>query len=487
MPEAARRVSIVGLGKLGAPLAAALANRGLTVVGVDARWEVVQALGAGSPPVDEPGLPEALAAAAGRLSATDDAQEAVLRTEVTFVVVPTPSDESGAFSLELAQDAFREIGRGLRRKDGWHLVVLTSTVLPGATRHALVPLLEEASGKRCGQGFGVCYSPAFIALGSVIRDFLNPDFVLVGESDSRAGDALEALYREVLQNGAPIRRMSLENAELAKIGVNTFVTTKIAFANMLADLCERIPGGDVDVVTEALGLDRRIGPSYLKGGLGYGGPCFPRDNQALVFLARALGTSAPLAEATDRSNQDLALRVVTRLRQTAQAHRSVAVLGLAYKPGTPVIEASQGVWLARALARAGARVRAYDPLAGPSARQELAADVMVTDSAEEALRDAEVVLVCTPDPVFRNLPLAAFNGRPYEVTVIDFWRTLSGLEGKPGIRYTPAGRFAKEDPAAAHVMRMWSEGAESPPSSTGSEERTGAAPAEKAVTAGSDG
>ena len=130
--------------------------------------------------------------------------------------------------------------------------MLTSTVLPGTTRQALLPVLERASGKRAGADFGLCYSPEFIALGSVIRDFLNPDFTLIGEIDARAGDMLEAYYAQVMANHAPARRMSLENAELAKISVNSFVTMKITFANMLASLCEAIPGADVDVVTQAL-------------------------------------------------------------------------------------------------------------------------------------------------------------------------------------------------------------------------------------------
>src|SRR5205823_399946 len=153
---------------------------------------------------------------------------------------------------------------------------LTSTVLPGSTRYGLLPVLEGASGKRCGRDFGLCYSPEFIALGTVIKDFLRPDFLLIGESDSAAGDQLQDLYRDVCETQPPVARMSWVNAELTKIAVNTYVTMKITFANSLAMLCQRLPGGDIDAVTSALGLDSRIGPRYLKAGLGYGGPCFPR-------------------------------------------------------------------------------------------------------------------------------------------------------------------------------------------------------------------
>src|SRR5207245_1039686 len=156
-------------------------------------------------------------------------------------------------------------GRALAQKADYHTVVLTSTVLPGASRYGLLPIHERSSGKRCGDDFGFCYSPEFVALGSVIRDFLHPDFLLIGEYDRRSGDELEAHYRDIVVNGAGAARMSVENAELAKISVNAYVTTKITFANMLAEICDRMPGGDVDVVSNAIGLDSRIGRKYLTG------------------------------------------------------------------------------------------------------------------------------------------------------------------------------------------------------------------------------
>ena len=198
------------------------------------------------------------------------------------------------------------MGKALAKKKDYHNIVLTSTVLPGSTRQVLLPILEKESGKKAGRDFGLCYSPEFIALGSIISDFLNPDFTLLGELDEKCGEQVEEIYKQVMINGAPCARMSLENAELTKISVNTFVTTKITFANMLAEICEKLPGGDVDVVTNALGLDERIGRKYLTGALGYGGPCFPRDNVALTYIAKELGVEAGIAETTDRLNRSIA-------------------------------------------------------------------------------------------------------------------------------------------------------------------------------------
>jgi UDPglucose 6-dehydrogenase len=329
-------------------------------------------------------------------------------------------------------------------------------VLPGSTRYGLQPLLERAAGRRCGDGFGLCYSPAFIALGSVVRDFLNPDFVLIGEHDAASGDALAAAYAAVLENAPAVRRMSIENAELTKLAVNTYVTTKVTFANMLADLCERIPGGDVDVVSDALGLDRRIGRRYLTGALGYGGPCFPRDNQALNFLARALGGRARLAEATDASNRAITSAVVERVASVAQPGARVAVLGLAYKPATPVVDEAAGTLLARALSEAGYRVAAHDPLANDTARAALPPEVRVVDAVDEALRDADVVLITTPDPLYAELSPGRFNGKPRPVVVFDFWRILrAALGDHPNIRYRATGVSPDDGANERRLAALW--------------------------------
>lgn len=249
----------------------------------------------GIAPIYEPGLQDLLNANQELLTGTNDYENAVMNSDVTFIVVPTPTESNGDFSLHYVLEAAKNIGDVLRKKQDYHLMVLTSTVMPGAIDKELRPYLESRSGKKCGQDLGLCYNPEFIALGTVIRDFLNPDFILIGESDSHSGEILESLYKQVCENDPPIARMCIINAELTKLAVNTYVTIKITFANMLARICERLPGADVDVVTSALGLDSRIGRKYLKGSIGYGGPCFPRDNGALKTLARSIGTSAIFA------------------------------------------------------------------------------------------------------------------------------------------------------------------------------------------------
>jgi len=419
------KLSIIGLGKLGAPMAAVMAHRGHTVTGVDVNPEFVKAVNSGKAPVNEPGLQEMIAANGERLSATLDYEAAVLASEVTFVIVPTPSDPDGRFSMRFVLLAAEKIGAALRKKKDWHLVVLSSTVMPGSVDTVLLPALERHSGKRCGPDFGLCYNPEFIALGSVIHDMLNPDMILIGEFDGRCGSILEELYAGVCESSPRINRMNFVNAELTKLSVNTFVTTKISYANMLAQICETLPGADVDVVTAAIGCDTRIGRKYLKGAVGYGGPCFPRDNIAFARLARDNGAPALLAEATHQMNKRQVPRlgklIISRLPEGGRA----GILGLAYKADTDVVEESQGVALAQYLLDAGVPVVVYDPAAMESARKQLSGPVAFATSAADCAAQADVVAITTPWPEFRALTPDRFGRNGNRATVLDCWRILS--------------------------------------------------------------
>ena len=454
-------ISIFGLGKLGASMAAGLASRGFNVIAVDVSKHAVDAVNEGRAPVQETGLAEMIAANRERIRATMSSEQAIENSEISFVIVPTPSDERGAFSIKYAAHAFRAIGKALAKKAGYHVVALTSTVLPGSTRYGLLPVLEAESGKECGPDFGLCYSPEFIALGTVIRDFLNPDFYLVGQFDDRSGETLEAVNRRVCLKDPVVRRMSIENAEIAKIAINSYVTLKISFANMIADLCERVPGGDIDIVSQALGSDSRIGRKYLTGGMGFAGPCFPRDNVALSFIGSHLGANCSLLETNDSYNHSLSNRFVEKLRRIVGVANTVAVLGLAYKPLSHIVENSPGVYLARAMADAGYRVIGYDPLANESARVPLQYHALIAESLDECLQDADAILVTTRDDAFRNLTAANFLRSRREVTVVDFWRCLSdSVATAAGIRYVPIGRCLDDESAADNIRRLWANNVE---------------------------
>lgn len=417
-------VSVIGLGKLGAPLAAVLAAKGHHVIGVDLNPCTVQSINQGIAPVDEPQLQDMINQAQGCLSATTCFRTAALKSDVTCIIVPTPSDARGAFTNTHVLQAIAELGRHIETKSSYHVVCITSTVMPGSCDGEIRSALEATSGRRVGVDIGLCYSPEFIALGRVIHDLMHPDMVLVGESDPRAGEIVSELILSACANHPPVQRMNLVNAELTKITVNTFVTTKISYANMLSDICDRLPGADVEVLTSALGLDSRIGSKYLQGATGYGGPCFPRDNIAFSSMARTLGASPLLAEATETINQMQLDRMAEKVVTCTRKGDAVAVLGLSYKPDTSVVEESHGIKLAQRLAKTGFKVLCHDPRAGSTAQAVLGQDARIVTSVAEAVIAAQTVVVMTPWKEYGVLSPEPFQrtGRP--VTIIDPWRIM---------------------------------------------------------------
>ncbi|MCG8526777.1 MAG: nucleotide sugar dehydrogenase [Opitutales bacterium] len=436
------RISIIGLGKLGSAMVAAFVSRGFNVIGVDVINEVAEKVNKGIAPVSETGLDDLLKQNKNQISATTDHEGAVCNTDVSFVIVPTPSDPDGGFSIQYARHAMREIGTALKKKGSWHLVVMTSTVLPGSCRNGLITELEKTSGLKCGDGFGFCYSPEFIALGSVLHDFLNPDFNLVGEWDVRSGDLLEAIYEQTVLNGAKCQRMSLENAELAKVSLNSFVTMKIAFANVIADICQTMEGGDVDAVTEAIGLDKRIGLKYLKGGMSFGGPCFPRDNKAFAFLADQMEAGSHLAKATDQLNNEWIEKTVESICSQCEPHSNISILGLAYKPESVVLEDSPSIAIAQKLVDLGYRVSGYDPIAGAQSRSIVSNRFIIHDTVEDTITNANFVLIATPDEEFKRLTQKSFDVCNPQCVVMDAWRILEwDISNQCSTRYFPLGVY----------------------------------------------
>lgn len=428
-------ICVVGLGKLGSPLAAVLASKGHNVIGVDLNAYFVDALNAGRAPVIEPQLQELIDQSKGRLRATRDYEDAVPKTDISFIIVPTPSDENGVFTNRFVLDAVRAIGAALKTTDRYHVVNITSTVMPGSTEGEIRQALEESSGRTVGKDVGLTYNPEFIALGSVVRNMLYPDMILLGESDPRAGDVLEAVYKISTNNNPPIQRMNLVNAEITKISVNTYVTTKISFANMLAEICEGLAGADVQVVTQALGKDTRIGGKYLQGALGFGGPCFPRDNIAFGKMAERVGARADIALAGEAINKHQIERITKLVRKNLDASREVAVLGMSYKPDTPVVEESQGVMIAHDLAASGVSVVVYDPLAMEGARWALKDNVRYAQTLDDAIGNASTIVIATPSKEYAD---AAAKLRRPGVTVIDCWRVL-GAEPGDGVIHVGRG------------------------------------------------
>lgn len=434
-------ISVVGLGKLGLPLAATLASSGFRTIGVDVLDSRVSEINAGRCPIDEPGLAELVSATAGStLRATTSISDAVTDTELTFLVLPTPTDETGGFSNAYLRSAIDDIGDALKRSaNADHLVVVSSTVMPGSIDDELGPLLAARSGRRLGDGVDICYDPDFISLGEVIRGLRQPELVLIGERRRQSGDTVEAVHRRVVTNTPHVARMSVVSAEITKLALNAYVTMKISFANNLADICSGVAGTDVDDITAALGADSRISPRYLSAGLSFGGTCFPRDTVAFRKLAANSGVSAPLMEATEAINLDHARRLSRLvLHHHARFPGKVAVLGLAFRHDTPVITSSPSIALIRDLLDAGVKVIGCDPLAERNVRQELGDAICYAKNPEDALRNASVAVIAHRNAAFKR---AVERFEPTsELVVIDCWRIIEPAAVASGVSIVPVGR-----------------------------------------------
>lgn len=435
------RISVVGLGKLGLCTAVCFASKGFKVIGVDVDIEKIEKINKGVSPISETGLEHLLKKAKSNLKATSDYQEAVLNSDVTFIVVATPSLADGSFSNDYLEKALHKIGDALKKKKSYHLVVITSTVMPQTIENIAKFILEKTSGKKCGKDFGIAYNPEFIALGSVIHDLLNPDFILIGEMNKKDGDILEDVYKKTCDNKPRFARMSPLNAEITKIALNCYITTKITFANSLSAICEKVKGANAFVVTKALGLDSRIGSRYIRPGLGYGGPCFPRDNVAFVAFARRVESKAKLAEMVDEVNRDQILRVVNRINEILSGmHKDkktakIGILGLSYKPNTPIIEDSQALNIVQLLINEGFRVNVYDPQAQENSRSVLGNTVKYAKDKEDCLKGVDIGVIAVPWDEFKNIEVKKINKN---IVLLDCWRLLEGNKDID-IRYLGAG------------------------------------------------
>lgn len=438
------RISVFGLGKLGSTMLACFAHKGWDVIGVDVNENFVNKINIAESPIYEPRVDELIKANKERITATLDYEYAIINSDISFIIVPTPSIADGSFTTKYVEVVVAEIGSILRSKDKYHTVVVTSTVLPGDMM-LIKELLERTSGKKCGDSFGLCFNPDFIALGSIVKDFLNPDMILIGESDKKAGDHLEEIHKSLVESNPTIHRMNFYNAELTKIALNSFCTLKITFANTIAELCEKMPGGNADEVTSALGADSRIGKKYIKGGLSYGGPCFPRDNRALSHAAERFGCKTPLAQLTDELNDyHRNTRIPEKILALLKKKNTdkLSILGLTYKKDTTLVEESAAISIIKSLIKENVKIKVYDPAGMDEAKIELEdyGNIEFSKSTEACVENSEIVFIASPWDEFKNLSEDFFIQSMKEKPVIfDAW-SIYPFENSKNLQYIEIGK-----------------------------------------------
>ena len=434
MAPTQKNLVVVGCGKLGAPLVACLANAGHKVVGVDISKELIENLEAGIVTWNEPGLVELITKNRKNISFQENYDGAFKKTDATFIIVPTPSVASGEFSNRFVLEAVTEVGKGLSKssvKD--HLVVIVSTVMPGSTQGEIKSALLAAAGES-SMNLQICYSPEFIALGTVIKNMQYPDMILIGEEDSRAGDLLSEISLSIVKNEPIVMRLTLAEAEISKIAINSFVTTKISFSNQISEICESTPGTSAKKVLAAIGADSRIGRSYLSAGTGYGGPCFPRDNRAFRTYANTIGVDADLSIATDAINVRQDQRVIRLVNSKLARGSRLLVVGLSYKPDTDVTEESPAVAFIGKAQQAGYLVDAVDEHV-KSVKSSVPFEIFTPDSLLD--RNYSGAILFVPSKGYADLPSAIQN----EVVLIDLWGLWEGLFN---LDYTRLGDYFED-------------------------------------------
>lgn len=397
------KISVVGTGYVGLVTGACLAEAGHEVVCVDQTYDRVAMVNARKPPFHEAGLEELLQSV--EIRGTLDLEAAVRETDLTLVAVGTPFDGK-AIDLSYVEGVAAQIGSALRGKDEYHVVVVKSTVVPGTTQSVVLPLIERHSGKRAGDDFGVGMNPEFLSEGTAVHDARHPDRIVLGGLDARTLGVMAALYEP--WHDTPTLMVSLAAAEMIKYASNALQATLISFSNELANLAATVPGVDIVEVERGLHASELIRDApvtaFLKSGCGFGGSCFPKDLAALAAFGEAQGVPMPVTSAVLSTNQLQPLRLVSLLGDVSG--KRVAVLGLAFKPGTDDVRESPAFPVISALEAGGASVVAYDPI-GPGSQAA---------SLEAALDGADAVVLVTAWPEFEAVP-ALLAGR--DVVVVD--------------------------------------------------------------------
>ncbi|QAU12240.1 UDP-glucose/GDP-mannose dehydrogenase family protein [Halorubrum sp. BOL3-1] len=424
-------ISIVGSGYVGTTVAACFADLGHDVVNIDIDAEIVKTINDGDAPIHEEGLPELVAEHAGpsgtgRLHATTD-YAAVLDTDVTFLCLPTPQNDDGSIDLSIMEAGATQLGETLAQKGDWHTVVVKSTVVPGTTEETITPILEAESGTTAGEAFGVGMNPEFLREGTAVDDFLNPDKVVLGADDDRALATMHDVFDPLIKAAdAPVVETDTRTAEMIKYANNAFLASKISLINDLGNICKEF-GIDAYEVADAISLDDRIGEQFLRSGVGWGGSCFPKDTHAIISAAEEQDYDPTVLKSAVELNDRQPHRLLDLLDGHVDvADERVAVLGLAFKPGTDDVRNSRAIPVIDGLRKRGADVVAYDPVATANMREHFP-DIEYADSAAAALKRAQGAVVVTDWDEFAALD-AEFDAMADPV-VVDGRRIVERREG----------------------------------------------------------
>lgn len=412
------KISFVGLGKLGLPLATNFAKNGHTVVAIDKNESLISTLKKTKSPWEEIGLQENLNLAKKNISYTTN-YDSVGDTDVSIILVNTPSvKKDGSFSNVYVEQSIISICEQINKSNKKsHQFILSSTVMPRSIKDTFIPLIESLTGWTLNQEFGFSYVPDFVAIGQIIRDFENPDFLLIGSSNDECANIAETLYNSIIRNDAQICKLNLAEAEMAKVSLNAYITTKISFANYLGLLCKKVDSTiNVDNITNTIGLDKRIGKRYFKSGGPYGGTCFPRDTWAFEKISQKVGMTSYQMLANEKINKDVVLDIYNQIMMDSPD--DIGFIGLGFKPGTSVVTEGIAVKLMDRLKNYSGNIHIYDHLneSIDNFKNMFKSDkIIVHSNVENLIVQSDVVVYCNDD---------TYDSPKSHVKIIDPWRTI---------------------------------------------------------------
>ena len=438
-------ICVVGTGYVGLVTGACLADFGINVTCVDKDEEKITKLLAGEIPIYEPGLDSLVEknARAGRLHFSTDLAPAIQQALAIFIAVGTPPKEDGSADLSYVVQVAEAIADNL---NGYKVVVTKSTV-PIGTGQLIETIITERESE--AHPFSVVSNPEFLREGSAIADFMRPDRVVIGARDAQAVAIMKDIYSPLYLIETPFVITNVESSELIKYASNAFLATKITFINEVAELCDRL-GADVHHVSRGMGLDKRIGSKFLHPGPGYGGSCFPKDTQAMSEIARKAGRPFEIVDTVIEVNHRIKERAIERVQEAIGGNvdgKTVAVLGLSFKPETDDMRDSSSIPLVTALVERGAKVKAFDPVAMENARPMLPEAVQYCEDSYDAAEGADAMIIVTEWNQFRSLDMERVRSSLRQPVVIDLRNLYDPKRMKDkGFRYSSVGRAAKDLP-----------------------------------------
>ncbi|RLI76566.1 UDP-glucose 6-dehydrogenase [Archaeoglobales archaeon] len=394
------KVSIVGSGYVGIVTGIGFAELNNEVIFIDIDKDKVEKINSAKPPLYEKGLEELMKKNRDKYVATSDYKRAIEYTDVTFICVGTPSKKDGSIDLKFIKSAAVEIGKALKDKGDFHVVVVKSTVVPGTTEDVIKPTIEEKSKKKSFEDFGLAVNPEFLREGNAIEDFFNPDRIVIGAKEEKSKKSLNELYSSF---ECPKFFTDIKTAEMIKYASNAFLATKISFANEIGNICKKL-GIDAYDVFKGVGLDHRINPSFFRAGIGFGGSCFPKDVKALMAKAEEVGENPRLLKAVIEINEKQPLKLIELLKKHVSKleGEKIGVLGLAFKPDTDDIRESRAIPIVETLIKEGAEIIAYDPKAMNNFAK-IFPQLKYANSADEVIANSDAVLIVTEWEEFEKL------------------------------------------------------------------------------------